>query len=138
MKKLLLALFLSCLAVANIAYARLPVPLVNVIDADLPVASGKARSVNDVGAAVQRAADRKGWTIEIVSPGVMVGTLVVHGKHTIKADITFSERTLSIKYKDSVNMHYGTDSDGKPIIHPFYMHWVDHLLQAVRLELTQP
>lgn len=138
MKHFLYALLIACLAVANVAHARSAVPLVNVDRADITAPSGKAPSLKDVATAVRHAGTALGWMIETVSPGVMVGTLVVRNKHTIKVDITFTERTISFTYKDSINMKYGTNSDGQPVIHPFYMDWVDALLQGTRRELALP
>jgi hypothetical protein len=32
-------------------------------------------------------------------------------------------------------MKYGSDDEGKPVIHPFYSKWVRNLLSDLRIEL---
>jgi hypothetical protein len=115
--------------------ARAPVPVVNLENESIAAASGKALTLDDVAKALRQAAPVRGWRIEDGGPGKAVATLEVRGKHTIKVDISYTEKNISFKYKDSVNMKYASDDDGKPVIHPFYNKWVQNLLGDIRVEL---
>jgi hypothetical protein len=128
---ILLSLFLS----ASPVHARSAVPIVNLENESIAAASGKALTLDDVAKALRQAAPVRGWRIENGGPGKAVATLEVRGKHTIKVDISYTEKSISFKYKDSVNMKYASDDDGKPVIHPFYNKWVQNLLSDIRIEL---
>lgn len=136
-KRLMFVLLLCTLCLANAAYARPPVPIVNLENQPIAATSGKPLTLDEVHQALRKAAALKGWTIAEVAPGKAVGTLVVRNKHTIKTDIAYSEDTMSFTYKDSVNMKYGKDMDEQPVIHPFYMNWVRELFDAVKIELAR-
>jgi len=118
------------------AHARNPVPLVNLENQAIAAASGKPLTLDDIKKALHQAGVIRGWTIEDVVPGKAVGTLMVRNKYTTRVDITYTETTISFKYKDSVNLDYGSAEDGKPVIHPSYMKWVNNLLHDLRLELS--
>ncbi len=120
---------------ASPVHARSAVPIVNLENESIAAASGKALTLDDVAKALLQAAPVRGWTIEDGGPGKAVATLEVRGKHTIKVDVEYTERSISFKYKDSVNMKYGSDDEGKPVIHPFYSKWVRNLLSDLRIEL---
>ena len=60
----------------------------------------------------------------------MVGTLNLR-KHQVQVDITYTEETYSIIYRDSLNMK----SDGVTI-HKNYNVWVKKLDDAIRKALT--
>jgi len=119
------------------AHARSAIPLVNLENQTLAAAGGKALGLDDIARALRLAAPKRGWLIEETGPGKAIGTLEVRGKHTIKVDIRYTEKAISFTYKDSFNMKYGKDDDGNPVIHPFYIKWVQNLLSDVRAEVSR-
>lgn len=133
MKNLLIIFLFTFLSVT--AHARSPVPLVELENQSISAASGKALTLEDVARALRQAAPKRGWNVAEIAPGKAVATLEVRSKHTIKLDVDYTPSSLSFHYKDSVNMKYGKDDDGHPVIHPFYMKWVANLLSDVRIEL---
>jgi len=133
MKNLLIIFLFAILS--GTAHARTPIPIVNLENETIAAASGKALTLDDVARALRQAAPHRGWSIEEAGPGKAVATLDVRGKHSVKVDIGYTEKSMSFKYKDSVNMKYGSDEEGKPVIHPFYIKWVRTLLSDVRAEL---
>lgn len=134
-RNLLIALLACTLFDFGAAHARNPVTLVDIENEPIAAGSGKSLTLEEVGSALRQAGRIQGWSIDVVAPGTAMGTLVVRNKHTIKVDIRFTDKALSIKYKDSINMKYGTNSDGQPVIHPYYMTWIQNLLQDLRIEL---
>ncbi len=129
-------LVLLCLFfLAGAAHARSPVPLVDLENQAIAAASGKALTLEDVARALRQAAPKRGWTITENVPGKAIAILEVRGKHTIKLDVDYTPSSISFHYKDSVNMKYGKDEEGRAVIHPFYMKWVANLLSDVRIEL---
>jgi len=137
MKSIVTALLVAFLAFSFPAHARSPVPLVELENQSISSGSGKPLTLDDVQHALQQAAPVRGWVIDEQGPGYAVATLNVRNKHTIRVDITYTEASISLKYKDSTNMKYGTDNDGKVVIHPYYMKWVDNLLTDLRVQLAR-
>ncbi len=135
MKRSMLVLLSCTLFLFSTAHARSPVPLVNLENQSIAAASGKSLTLDDIARALRQAAPNRGWRIEEVGPGDAVAILEVRDKHTIKVDIHYTEKTISFKYKDSLNMKYGTNDEGRPVIHPFYMKWVQNLYSDIRVEL---
>ncbi len=135
MKNLLVVFLFAILSLAGSAHARTPIPIVNLENQPIAAASGKPLSLDDVAKALRQAAPIRGWSIEEAGSGKAVATLDVRGKHSVKVDIGYTEKSLSFTYKDSTNMKYGLDDEGKPVIHPFYIKWVRTLLSDVRAEL---
>ncbi len=128
-------ILLSFIILSVPAQARSPVPLVNLENQSIAAASGKALSLDDVARALRQAVPVRNWRIEEVGPGRAVAILEVRGKHMVKLDVSYTDKSISFNYKDSANMKYGQDDEGRPVIHPFYMKWVQNLLSDVRIEL---
>lgn len=137
MKNILFSLLIALYALAAPALAREAVPIVNLENQTIAAGSGKTLTLDDVRRALRQAASVRSWTVEDTAPGQALATLMVRGKHTIKVDVTYTDKTISFKYRDSVNMKYGKNEEGKPVIHPFYMKWVDNLMADLRVELAR-
>lgn len=127
------ALSLSALAVQ----ARGSVPIVNRDDVVAVRSNGLPASAAAIRTAFLTAGQARGWVIAVSQPGKLLATLDVRGKHTVSADVTYSEGKYSVRYRDSVNMNYGPGTDGSGVIHPHYNKWVDTLVQDVRIELAK-
>lgn len=137
MKNILFSLLIALFALAAPALAREAVPIVNLENQTIAAGSGKTLTLDDVRRALRQAASVRSWTVEDTAPGQALATLMVRGKHTIRVDVTYTEKTISFKYRDSVNMKYGKNEEGMPVIHPFYMKWVDNLMADLRVELAR-
>jgi hypothetical protein len=136
-KNLFAALLLASLALSGLAHARSAVPIEDIKNATLIGPPGKTLSLEDVQTALYRAGLTKGWTIQNTAPGQASGTLVVRNKHTVKVDITYTDKSLSITYKSSENMKYEVNDSGQPLIHPYYNKWIHELMRVVNLELAK-
>ena len=53
------------------------------------------------------------------------------------ADILYSATRLSSKYRDTTNMNFDKDKEGRGLIHPNYNHWVNDLLRAIMTEIQK-
>lgn len=137
MKRLFVVFLLGLFSFAGVAHGRATIPVENLENEALSAASGKTLSLDDVARALRLAAPKRGWRVEDTGPGKALATLEVRGKHTIKVDVSYTEKTISFHYKDSVNMKYGKDEEGRPVIHPFYIKWVKNLLSDVRAEASR-
>lgn len=135
MKNLLTFCMICLLAVTTTALARDPVPLVELRNAPLASGSGKPLTLDDVRDALDVAAQRSKWTIRHVGPGQATATTFVNGKHSVAIAISYSPTSISIEYRDSVQMKYGVGPNGDRVIHPSYMDWQKHLYELTRFEL---
>jgi hypothetical protein len=119
------------------ACSQRSVPIINYDDVSFTSRSDKTLSLDDVNKALAIAAVAKQWKLSDTRPGHATATCIVRGKHTIVVDITYTEKTLSIKYKDSTNMLYDKDEDGNETIHTNYNRWVSDFLAEINKELLE-
>ena len=112
------------------------VPLRNIDNANISGYGSKKPTLEEVQAALSRAAEIRGWTIEDISPGHAIGRILVRGKHSVTIDITYTTETMSMTYVDSSNMDFRSDSDGE-VIHLKYNAWINNLLSTLRKQLAQ-
>lgn len=92
-------------------------PVMNV--EDTPVAYDLQNK--QVKMAIVQSATNRGWTIEEVSPGVLIAKIHVR-KHFAEVKIPYNNKYYSIIYLNSVNLKA---SDGK--IHRNYNRWINNL-----------
>lgn len=85
----------------------------------------------EIEGAIIRAGARTGWEIVPERPGLMTGTILVRGKHSVVVEIAYTQTDYTISYKSSVNMEY---KNGK--IHGNYATWVANLDKNIRIELA--
>ena len=112
------------------AAAGCVVPLKNVKDAPVTMASDTTPTLEAIGKAVIRAGGAQGWKMEKVKPGHMVGTMFLRS-HMAKVDITFNKDAYNITYKESSNLDYnGTE------IHKDYNGWISELDRAINREFS--
>jgi hypothetical protein len=120
-------------------YAACSVTTVPLHDIDNAVISGygsRPPDLEDVHAALLRAAGIKGWSIEDIAPGHAIGRILVRGRHQVTIDITYTSESISMTHIDSTNMDYKVRDDGK-YIHLHYNSWIYELLRSLRRELSQ-
>jgi hypothetical protein len=116
-----LAVVLAVLAVASCRGAT----VYNVEKASLTTT--KPASTAQIEAAIKRAGASLGWQLKQVSPGHMEGRLPVRS-HIAVADIYYTAKDFSIKYKDSSNLNYDASAN---TIHANYNGWVQNFEKAI-------
>jgi hypothetical protein len=105
-------------------------PILNIADAPVTSASGKALSSDDVKRAIVRAGAALGWQMKVDGPGRISATLAVR-KHTAAIAIPYSARSYSITYKSSTNLD---EADGE--IHRNYNSWIQNLSKGINAQLA--
>jgi len=132
MKRILSGVAVACLVVAVVAGCRGGGQIYNVKDAPVQTATGKEPSMDDVQKAIIQAGAALGWTMAVVKPGEIMGTLNVRSHQAI-VTIPYTSKTYSILYKDSTNLKYDAD---KQTIHTNYASWIQRFDGAIRSRLT--
>lgn len=132
MKQILSGIVVACLVVAVVAGCRGGGQIYNVKDAPITTATGKEMTLEQVTKAIVEAGAGLTWTMAIVKPGQIVGTLNLRS-HTAVVDITYNTKTYDITYKNSVNLKYNAE---KNTIHENYRGWVMNLDNAIKGRLT--
>jgi hypothetical protein len=87
-------------------------------------------TLEQVHAAIARAAASRKWVVGDEGPGKLAATLDVRGKHSATVEIAFDESRYAITYRDSHNLRY----DGGEI-HRNYNGWVMKLDRSIQQEL---
>jgi hypothetical protein len=129
-KRILAAAAITALAMTVGGCAR-TAPILNVNDAPVHAASGKALSTAQVRTAIMAAGAGLGWKFVDVGPGRLEGTLNLRA-HTAVVMIPYSAKTYAITYKSSENLN---ETNGT--IHSNYNGWVQNLDRAIQQELTR-
>ena len=132
MKRILSGVAVACLVVAVVAGCRGGGQIYNVKDAPVQTATGKEPSTEDVQKAIIQAGAALGWTMAVVKPGEIMGTLNIRSHQAI-VTIPYTSKTYSILYKGSTNLKYDAD---KQTIHENYAGWIQRLDGAIRSRLT--
>ena len=132
MKRILSGMVVACLVVAVVAGCRGGGQIYNVKDAPVTTATGKEMTLEQVTNAIIEAGAGLKWTMAVVKPGQIVGTLNLRS-HMAAVDITYNTKTYDITYKNSVNLKYNAE---KNTIHENYRGWVMNLDNAIKGRLT--
>lgn len=91
---------------------------------DLPVGvkfDGSAFQAEEVQEAIVTACHGRGWTPRLESPGMIVATILVRGRHFAEVEIPFTAQAFSIRYRSSRELDYNPE---KRTIHRNYNKWV--------------
>jgi len=104
----------------------------NIKDAPITTATGKGVTLDQVTKAIVEAGTERKWSMAVVKPGLIVGTLNVRS-HQAVVDIAYNTKSYSITYKDSTNLHY---NDEKKTIHENYRSWIQYLDNAIKSRLV--
>jgi hypothetical protein len=132
MKRIQAAMLFMCVVLVAATGCRGGGPIYNVKDAPINTASGSTPSLEDVQKAIITAGTGLNWSMAVVKPGHIVGTLNVRS-HSAVVDIMYNSKTYSITYKDSTNLKYNAD---KQTIHENYRSWILNLDNNIRGRLT--
>jgi hypothetical protein len=122
--------FLIVFAALGIA-ACTAVPIYNVTNAPVAVASGKAVAPTQVRQAIITGGSALGWRIVDAGPGRLEGTLNLR-THVAVVDIPYTATQYSIVYKSGENLK---SADGT--IHKNYNGWIQNLERNIRAELAR-
>jgi hypothetical protein len=118
------------LAAVIISACATTAPIMNVNDAAVSSASGKALTADQVRSAIVRAGAALGWLMKDDGPGKLTGTLMLR-THTAVVDIPYSPTTYSIRYKSSVDLQ---EAGGQ--IHKNYNGWIQNLTRGINAQLA--
>ena len=107
---------------------RLPA-IYNTDNIAISQSSEKTLALEEIRAAIVKAASDKGWQANPEKPGLIIAT---YHRNNIMAQvsITYSKKNYKITYKDSENLRY---TDGK--IHGTYNRWVRNLSLQIQKDL---
>jgi hypothetical protein len=126
----LLLLALSILSLPAVA-SRASVPIIEYENIGVTRTSASADQVKQ---AIEAAARSRGWEIVDQSPGKLVATVHVRGKHSATVEIPYTASKFSVRYRSSTNLNYVPGGEG--LIHPHYNKWVQLLVDGIRGELA--
>lgn len=132
MKRIQAVLLFFCVASVAMMGCRGGGEIYNVKDAPVMTATGSSPSLEEVQKAIITAGAGLNWSMAVVKPGHIVGTLNIRS-HQAVVDIMHNTKTYSITYKDSTNLKYDAE---KKTIHENYRSWIQHLDNAIRSRLT--
>ncbi|MDR6678167.1 hypothetical protein [Pseudomonas oryzihabitans] len=93
----------------------------------------RVENAADVRRAIVEVLETRGWTVGSESPGMIVASILVRGRHQAWVDIPYSTKGYQIRYRDSA----GLDYDGRRI-HRNYNRWVQRLDADIRRQLQLP
>lgn len=129
----LLFLLTALLAASSALAARGGAPIQNYEDLPVATGNGKPLTAEQVKNAIISGGARARWTASVRSGNVIRLTLSPRS-HSASVDVTYSAKSYSIRYADSVNLGYSPEG-GAGIIHPNYNKWVGNLRQAIEVAL---
>lgn len=132
MKQLRSGILFACVVLIAVMGCRGGGQIYNVKDAPITTATGKELTLEQVTKAIVEAGAGLTWTMAIVKPGQIVGTLNLRS-HTAVVDITYNTKTYDVTYKNSVNLKYNAE---KNTIHENYRGWIMNLDNAIKGRLT--
>lgn len=108
-------------------------PLGNFDNLPVTNARGEPASTAQIKAAVVSGAAARSWTLSDLRNDRAIATVQVRGKHTVTTELVWGNGQVSVKYKNSLNMHY---TGGE--IHPNYNAWVQNLVDSIRAAAVRP
>lgn len=132
MKRIRSITVLLCVMFIAVVGCRGGGQIYNVKDAPIATATGKEATLDQITKAIVEAGSGLGWTMAVVKPGQIVGTLHVRS-HTAIVEIPYTTKTYSIIYKDSTNLKYDAE---KQTIHENYRGWIQNLDKAIKSRLS--
>jgi hypothetical protein len=111
--------------------------VVNLTDVPVPASlDGSTLSKADVRKAIITAVKDREW-IPVINPknkdSSIIASILVRGRHYVEVDITYSQTSYSITYRNSREMKYNEE---KGTIHKKYNQWINLLSNAIQAELS--
>jgi hypothetical protein len=128
MNRILSAFAVACLTIVVMTGCRGAGQIYNIADAPVSTATGKELTMEQVQKAIVEAGLSLRWIMSPDKPGHILGTQNARS-HTAVVDITYTTKSYTITYKDSVNLNYNAD---KQTIHEAYSGWIRNLDNAIK------
>ena len=126
-------LFMKIFAIAFLMLAVAGCRTATIYNVDnAPLNAPKAATTTQVEDAIKRAGASLGWQMRQVAPGHIVATLPIRS-HVAVADVFYTSKDFSIKYKDSTNLRYDKADD---TIHSNYNSWIQNLQNAIVAQVS--
>jgi len=119
---------LVCAAFAALAACSTSKPPLAISQA--PIAA--SHSTSEVESAILSALAGRGWQVAEKTPGKIVATIDVRGRHSAKIAVLYSAASFSIDYVDSTGLEYDAE---KKTIHRNYNRWVANLRNDINMKL---
>jgi len=129
----LAVLLATTLAASGALAARGGAPIQNYEDLPVVSGSGKPLTAEQVKNAIISGGARGRWSASVQS-GNVVRLTYSPRSHSASVDVTYTAKTYSIRYANSVNLSYAADG-ATGTIHPNYNKWVSNLRQAIDVAL---
>lgn len=111
----------SLLGFSSVSYARTE-PYVAPQPIDVPAGMSKAA----VKEAIVRALPQRAWIGKEISANELEAKHDKANKHSMTVRIQYSEKQVTLSYKDSYNLNYAGDASSA-VIHPTGMMWLRNL-----------
>ncbi len=109
-------------------------PIQNMIDVPVPAnIDGSSKSLEQVKNGIIAGCKYKRWTPVEEEPGKISCSISVRAKHYAEVEITHTESSYSINYRDSRDLDYNEE---KQKIHRNYNKWIILLSEAIQTELA--
>jgi hypothetical protein len=115
----------SLLGFSTAGHARTQ-PYVDPQPIDVPAGMNKAA----VKEAIVRALPQRAWIGKEISANELEAKHDKANKHSMTVRIQYSEKQITLSYKDSYNLNYGQNAGGA-VIHPTGMLWVRNLREDI-------
>jgi hypothetical protein len=132
----IVGLLAAVLLLGGEANARHGVPVENYDNVVVVRADKKVLAADKVREAIVKGVTRLRWIVLEDSPGMIVTSLSIRGKHSMTVEIRYTGQNFSITYRDSSNLNYGKGAHGTDI-HPTYNKEVKKLLDSINATLQQ-
>lgn len=122
-----LALFVNMLVLQSSAHAARRAVLIDpeIMEYGCKLSMTQAENVIKAGLRARE------WTYKLKKRGHIEGRILVRGKHTLWVDISYTQRTFDINYKDSDNLNYQVKDDGTRYLHPNANSWMTNLESSI-------
>lgn len=129
-----LKLLFACATLIFSSFAFAGDPIKNLLDNPVPTnLDGSPAKLEQVKAGIIAGCRARGWIPILGQGNSIIASLSVRAKHFAEVEITYSEKTYSVKYKSSKDLDY---NEQKQTIHRNYNKWVILLSETIKRELV--
>lgn len=125
-----LSCLILCLLLSIVLTGCMRVKTLNMPFANVPA----GLTLPEVRKAIVDGCLKKHWTVIQETDTQVVARIIVRGKHEATVVIAYNLSQYTIKYANSVNLHY-QEKNGQERIHRNYNNWVHYLQQSIDSEL---
>ena len=124
-----IVIFLACFLFVVDITAASRATVLNIKGEYVPTyTTGEKPTFDDIQTAILTATQARGWVPRLIEPGLIEASISVR-THRATIQITHTENTYSIIYKNSSNLNYRSGS-----IHKNYNNWILRLSGTIQRE----